>query len=96
MWARQGTCAALRAQVVAWVPSLPRRICQLYSPSSGTGTLLTRSRMRVAMPLHSGEQCQSPAHAAQSRHTPIPNLLSDVLSIHPEAVCRHYHRTPTT
>ena len=55
------TWAARRAQAVACVPSLPRRICQLYLSSRGTGTLLTLLRILPAILWQSGEQNQAPA-----------------------------------
>ena len=55
------TWAARRAHAVAWVPSLPRRICQLYLSSRGTGTLLTLLRILPAILWQSGEQNQAPA-----------------------------------
>ena len=55
------TWAARRAHAVACVPSLPRRICQLYLSSSGTGTLLTLLRILPAILWQSGEQNQAPA-----------------------------------
>ena len=59
------TWAALRAQAVAWVPSLPRRICQLYLSSRGIGTLLTPARILPAILWQSGEQNQAPAHSVE-------------------------------